>query len=341
MTATTQQKPILAILLGDATGVGPELVAKILADGFLDSECRPILIGDKRVLEMGMRVSGVSFPIHAVDAAKDAKFADGAWIIDTKDVDPAAIKTGEVNPVCGKACGDACIRAMDMFKRGEINGFVFAPFNKTALRKGGFECESEHQLFAEYLGVTTPYGEINALGNFMTSRVTSHIPLAEVGARLNAQGILNSIHLINDASRMSGVANPRIGIAALNPHGGEHGLCGREEIDIIAPTIETARAEGINAIGPFPSDILFIKAFNGDFDAAVTMYHDQGQIALKLKGFDQGVTIAGGMPMPITTPAHGTAHDIAGKNLANSGAIKNAVRMAAKMARTQMAAKEK
>ena len=327
-------KPVIGVLLGDAAGVGPELITKIIADGFLTEECRPIVIGDKRVLELGMKRVGASFPYTEIRDPSEADFSKGVQLIDMADLDPASITTGQVNIASGKATGEAILKAVELCKKGQIEGFVFAPFNKTSLKKAGFEFESEHYLFAHHFGVTTPFGEVNVLGDLMTSRVTSHIPLKEVANRLTRENILRAIHLLNSTLKMYGVEKPRLGVAGLNPHNGENGTCGREEIDVIAPAVEEAQKEGIDAVGPYPSDILFIRAFRGEFNAAVTMYHDQGQIALKLKGFDYGVTVSGGMPYPIATPAHGTAYDIAGKNVAKTEAIKNAVRMVVKMART-------
>lgn len=332
VTIEKSKLPILGVILGDAAGVGPELIAKIIADGFLQTECRPIVIGDRRILELGMKTAGVTFPINIITDAKNAAFGSAIDVLDSHDLDPASIKIGDINLSCGKVAGDAMIKAIELYKAGVIGGFVFAPLNKTALKKGGHDFESEHKMFAHYLGVTQPSGEINVLGDLMTSRVTSHIPLKDVAAKLTKESILGAMRLLNGAAKAWGVAQPRLGVAALNPHAGEHGTCGREEIDIIEPAIAAAKAEGIDAVGPFPSDILFIKAFRGDFNAAVTMYHDQGQIALKLKGFDYGVTVAGGIPIPIATPAHGCAYDIAGKNVAKTEAMKNAVRITAKMA---------
>ena len=340
MTTNTSDKPVIGVLLGDAAGVGPELIAKIIADGFLAEQCRPIILGDKRVLELGMKQAKVSFPYHEIAAAAEADFSKGVQIIDAKDLDPASVKTGEVNVDSGRATGDAILKAIGMCKSGEIEGFVFAPFNKTSLKKAGFEFESEHYLFAHHFGVTAPFGEVNVLDDLMTSRVTSHIPLKDVSDRLTKENILRAIHLLNGTLKMYGVAKPRLGVAGLNPHNGENGTCGREEIDVITPAVEEAQKQGIDAVGPYPSDILFIRAFRGEFNAAVTMYHDQGQIALKLKGFDYGITVAGGMPYPIATPAHGTAYDIAGKNLAKPEAMKNAVRMVVRMANTNRANKK-
>lgn len=335
-TENNAGKPVIGVIPGDAAGVGPELIAKILADGFLENECRALIIGDKRVLDRAMKTIGAECSVAVVDNAEDADFSQGVQMLDTADMDPADVVMGEINIQSGKSAGDAMIRALELYKKGLIDGFVFAPLNKTALKKGGHDFESEHRMFKHYLGLDedSPSGEINMLGNLMTSRVTSHIPLSDVARNLTLDSILWAIRLINDASKKSGVPNPRVAVAALNPHAGEHGTCGREEIDVISPAIDAAKAEGINASGPYPSDILFIKAFNGDFDAAVTMYHDQGQIALKLKGFDYGITVAGGIPIPVATAAHGTAYDIAGKNIAKPEAMKNAVRMVVTMAKT-------
>ena len=337
VTDSINDKPVIGVLLGDAAGVGPELIAKIVGDGFLTEQCRPVLLGDKRVLELGMKQGNVSFPYNEIASVADADWTKGAQIIDANDLDPAIAPVGQVSVDSGKSVGAAILKAVDMCKKGEIEGFVFAPFNKTALKKAGFDFESEHYLFAHHFGVTTPFGEVNVLDDLMTSRVTSHIPLKEVSEKLTKENILRAMRLLDSTLKMYGVEKPRLGVAGLNPHNGENGTCGREEIDVIAPAIELARAEGIDAVGPYPSDILFIRAFKGEFNAAVTMYHDQGQIALKLKGFDYGVTVAGGQPWPIATPAHGTAYDIAGKGIAKTEAMKNAVRMVVRMAKTNRA----
>ncbi|MEJ5184923.1 MAG: 4-hydroxythreonine-4-phosphate dehydrogenase PdxA, partial [Rectinemataceae bacterium] len=222
---------------------------------------------------------------------------------------------------------------VDLFQRKEIHGFCFAPLNKAAMKMAGCPYESEHHYLAHLFGHTGPFGEINVVGNLWTTRTTSHIPIKEVSQNLTPESIGRAIRLADTSLKRAGIVRPRIALAALNPHAGENGLCGREEIDIIAPTIKAARADGIDAYGPYSSDVLFIKAFAGDFDAVVTMYHDQGQIALKLKGFDEGITIAGGLPAPIVTCGHGTAYDIAGKGIARTGALENAIRMTCRMAR--------
>jgi 4-hydroxythreonine-4-phosphate dehydrogenase len=326
-------KPILGILLGDPAGVGPEIVAKLAVSDFYTAYCRPVFIGDKRILDRAFAVVGKSVPLHVISSPKEAVFQENQLdLIDLGDANPSDCPSGKVSIEGGKACLDELTIASDLCKKGLLQGFCFVPLNKAGMKEAGLQFESEHHYLANVFGVTGPFGEINVLGNLWTTRTTSHIPLKDVSANLSVDTILRAITLCNNTLKNSGIVKPRIAVAALNPHCGENGLCGTEEIDIIKPAIEKAKAEGMDVSGPFPSDILFIKAFKGDYDGVVTMYHDQGQIALKLKGFDQGITIAGGQPYPIVTCAHGTAYDIAGKNIVSTSSFENAVKMASKMA---------
>lgn len=325
-------KPVLGITLGDATGIGPEIIAKLCANGTLAKYCRPVIIGDRRVLELGKRIAKVDFPVAAVDAVEAADWSGAIPFLDRNNLDPSTIRVGEVNPVSGKATGDTLIFCLELLKGGLIEGLVFAPLNKEAMKKGGHQFEDEHRLFAHYLCHRGPSGEINVLNNLWTTRVTSHIPLGNVSTNLGEEKVLRAITLAYNTLKQAGYAKPRIAVAAVNPHGGEGGTCGREEIDVLAPVIKAAKAQGMEALGPFPSDTIFINAFRGDYDAVVTMYHDQGQIAMKLMGFQFGVTVAGGLPYPITTPAHGTAFDIAGSGVAKTEATEQAVIIAARMA---------
>lgn len=326
------EKPVIGILLGDATGIGPELVAKLVAQGLLNKYCYPIIIGDKRVLEMGMKIAGVQFPIAIIEDVNEAKWDEAIPVLDLRNLDPSEIKLGEVNSYSGKITGDMLITAVELYKAGKIDGFSFAPLNKEAMKKGGYTFESEQYLFAHHFNWHEPFGEVNVLGDLWTSRVTSHIPIKEVSNNLTIESILRAIRLADSTLKRSGINQARIAIAALNPHAGENGSCGIEEIDVIKPAMKEAEKEGIKVIGPYPADILFIKAFEGEFDAVVTMYHDQGQIAMKIKGFDQGITIASGFPAPIVTASHGTAYDIVGKGIAKTSAFENAVKMTARIA---------
>lgn len=331
MIGPNKEKPVLGITLGDAAGVGPEIVAKVIASGSLERYCQPIIIGDVRVLELGMKIAKVNFPFTIVEKIEDVNIK-GIVVLNQKDLNPEKIKIGEVNFECGKAAGNALIAAVNLYLEGKIDGFCFAPLNKAALKMGGHIFESEQMLFAHHFNWTEPFGEVNVLDNLWTTRVTSHIPIKEISNKLTVENIMRAIKLATKTLSRAGIENPRLGIAALNPHAGENGLCGTEELEIIIPAMEKAQTEKINISGPYPADILFIKAFNGEFDAVVTMYHDQGQIALKLKGFDFGITVAAGLPAPIVTAAHGTAFDIAGKGIAKTCAFENAVKMAARIA---------
>lgn len=325
-------KPILGIILGDAAGVGPEIISKLAATGFYEEYCRPVILGDVRVFERGAKVSGLDIPVQIVNNIEEATWKDGIPVLDQKDLNPLYVPYGKLNVDSGKATLDLLKLAIELYRNKEIDGFCFGPLNKAAMIQAGCEFESEHHYMAHLFNHTAPFGEINVLGNLWTTRTTSHIPISKVSDNLSVETITRAITLANTTLKNSGIAKPRLGLAALNPHCGEGGKCGREEVDVIAPAIEKALSAGVDVKGPFPSDILFIKAFNGDFDGVVTMYHDQGQIALKLKGFDQGITIAGGLPAPIVTCAHGTAYDIAGKGIVKTSAFENAVKMASKMA---------
>ena len=192
-----------------------------------------------------------------------------------------------------------------------------APFNKKSLKLGGNKFEDELRFIANELNYKGFCSELNYLNGFWTSRVTSHIPIKDVASSININLILKSIKLINSVLIEQGISNPKIGIAGLNPHAGDSGNFGNEENDIILPAIKKSKNINIDVEGPYPADTIFLKAQKKKFNAVVSMYHDQGQIALKLMGFDKGVTVLGGLPFLITTPSHGTAFDIAGKNIAN------------------------
>jgi 4-hydroxythreonine-4-phosphate dehydrogenase len=222
--------------------------------------------------------------------------------------------------------------AAAMAKRGQVDGIVFAPLNKHALRLAGLTQEDELRFMQDYFGVTGFVSEFNITGDLWTSRVTSHIPLREVADAITADGVVEAVRIVDANLKAAGRPAPRIAVAGLNPHAGDGGSLGREEIDIIAPAVARVRAEGIDARGPLPSDTIFVAAKRGDFDAVVSMYHDQGQIAMKLMGFDSGVTLHGGLPVPVATCASGTAFDIVGRNVANVEGLQQAFLLAARIA---------
>lgn len=326
------EKPRLAVTMGDAAGIGPEIVAKVAAKGYLEEIARPVIIGDKRVLEMGMKIAGVDFPYKTVVSIEDALKEDGLVLLDTHSIDADQVVIGEVSAICGKEEGDLLVDCIRYCSEGLIEGFCFAPLNKAALKKGGYDFASEHEMFAHYYGIHEHFGEMNVLNGLWNIRVTSHIPLKDVCANITVPRIMDAVTLGFNTLKRAGIENPRVAMAAVNPHGGDGGTCGREELEVLIPAIEEAGKQGKVISGPYPSDTLFIRALRGDFDGVVTMYHDQGQIAIKLKGFEHTVTVSAGLPNAITTPAHGTAYDIAGKGLCITSTFEDAYRIAASMA---------
>ena len=300
-------KPRLAFFVGDPNGIGPELSAKLLARHETRDSAQVRVFGDSRLLK------GV--PLETVPG-----------------LEAQALTPGRANAAAGRWVIEALKRMARAARENEVDGIVFAPLNKQAMKLGGLEHHDEQHLFAAELGAKGYSVEFNVIDRLWTSRVTSHIPLKDVAGSITLQGIVDAVRIIDSALKRGGTARPRIAVAGLNPHAGEGGTMGREEIELIAPAIARARGEGVDARGPFPADTVFVAAKRGDFDAVVTMYHDQGQIAMKLMGFDRGVTVLGGLPVPIATCAHGTAYDIVGKNVANLVPLTNAFELAARMA---------
>ena len=325
--------PVLGLMLGDATGIGPEQCARVLADRRLADAARLVVFGDSRVLAMGARDAGVELAWRA--CASPAEFD---WtrpevpIVDLRNLDPATLVRGAISAESGRITGETLKLMVEHALAGRLDGICFAPLNKAALHAGGWKFNDEHQLFAHLTGHQGFFGEMNVLDGKWMSRVTSHVSLRNALDQITPQRIDDALTLADATLRGAGFARPRIAVAALNPHGGEGGLFGREEIEIIAPAVAKAAARGIDCRGPFPADTVFLKGFGPDFDGVLTMYHDQGQIATKLKGFNRGVTVTGGLATVFATPAHGTAFDIVGKGVATTGALEQAVRLCARLA---------
>ena len=326
-------KPIVAVTLGDASGIGPELVAKLLSRPDVLAAARILLVGDAWVWAEGQRVANLAPTVWPVAdwAMARAGADDVPMFLAVETVAEADVIPGRMTAAAGRGARAALTLCLEAFGRHEIDAICFAPLNKQALKKGGMAFEDELHFFADYLGVTGYFCEFNTLGTLWTSRISSHVPLAEVPSLVTKDRIKAAARLTELTLRRAGFAAPRIGLAALNPHGGDGGTCGREEIDIIEPAARELNAEGVPILGPYPADTIFLKARDGLLDAVVTMYHDQGQVAIKLLGFEKGVTVQGGLPVPITTPAHGTAFDIVGQNRANVEATAQAFLIAARL----------
>lgn len=331
--------PRIGFMLGDVTGIGPEIAAKLLASGKPAACAQTIIIGDRRVLELGMRNANVKFAYSVCKNIDEIQWPRKDYpLIDLGDTDPAKYPQGVSSDEAGKLAGDALKFMIDLAVAGKLDGISFAPLNKGAMNRGGWKFNDEHQMFASLLKHSGFFGEMNVIDQFSTFRVTSHVALREAVNMITPERITAAVNLANDTLRAAGKANPRIGVAALNPHNGENGLFGDEEIRIIRPTIDKLKSSGIDCQGPISSDAIFLQALKGKFDGVVMMYHDQGQIATKLLGFNKGVTVTAGLPSVFTTPAHGTAYDIVGKGIADVGALEHAFTLAARMAAGRKAA---
>ncbi len=329
-------KPRIGVVPGDPNGIGPELTAKLVAGDDVRARADVVVIGDRGVFDMGARVAGTGTELRVIADIDDADFTKAALnFLHVPTIDPQDVTPGEATAAAGRSVYETLKVAVALAQAGRIGGFCFAPLNKGALKMGGSPYGDEHVLFASLLGFDGPYCEHNVLGDLWTVRATSHIPLAEVAGHITTERVLTMTRLAGETLQGAGIAAPRIAVCALNPHGGDGGLFGREEIDIIAPAVALAREEGIDASGPFPADTIFLRARDGAFDAVVTMFHDQGQIAMKLMGFGEGITVSGGLPVPIATPASGTAFDIVGQGIANVEGLRRAFFMVCRMAETR------
>lgn len=332
--------PLIALAMGDPAGISPELTAKLVAQDDIRARGRLVVIGDRRVFDEGARIAGVRPELKTIEQGADLRATEGdALFVDLGHLDPGQVERGVASLAGGQFALANYKRALELGRDGRVDAVCFTPFNKQAMRLARADYDDEIAFSAEVAGLKTPASEFNVLGELWNARVTSHIPLKDVAARLSGERIQLALKLTDSCMRNAGFARPRIAVAGLNPHAGDGGNFGREEIDIIAPAVAAGQRDGIAAEGPFPADTVFLRAKGGAFDAVLTMYHDQGQIAMKLMGFDRGVTLLGGFLFPICTPAHGTAYDIAGQGVASIGASRAAVLLAAEMAARRRGAK--
>lgn len=322
----TQHRPRIALTLGDPAGIGPELIARVLSrPGVLDAN-DVTLLADRAEVEAAFADARLPMvPIH------DEPTPGAVTLLDDASAPDTPIPVRQVSQAAGERAMHQLRRAVELARDGRVGAIVFAPLNKTSLHLAGMQEEDELRWFAKELGHRGTTSELNVLDGLWTARVTSHIPISAVAARITPESVRATIRLLHEVLRDAGI-EPQIGVCALNPHAGENGNFGREEIDAIAPGVQSAAEDGIDVRGPFPSDTIFLAARRGDFNGVVTMYHDQGQIAMKLIGFSGAVTIQGGLPVSIATPAHGTAFEIVGQGVADPTSTANAFDIAAAVA---------
>ena len=327
-------KPRIAITMGDPAGIGPEIICKALACPEVYGICRPVVFGDLQWLRhtAASLSVGVQSAVDVQSAPAGELLANASTILvrQATDADVSHTPIGCISADAGKAAAEFIISAAKAALSGEFDAIVTAPINKEAIALGGFAYPGHTELLAEVTH-TRDYGMLLLSGSLRVVHVSTHVSLQEAIARVKAPRILDCIRLGHRACIDLGLANPRIAVAGLNPHAGEHGLFGSEERDEITPAILAAQANGINATGPHPPDTVFARAVQGEFDLVVAMYHDQGHIAVKLHGFDSGVNVTIGLPIIRVSVDHGTAFDIAGQGIAREASLLEAIRVAVQM----------
>jgi len=337
------EKPIIAISAGDPAGIGPEICAYALSKEEIYKVCRPIVICDPGIMDKAKKVCDLELEINSIHSPEQGKFRQGTIdILQMPNVDIKQFKYGEVSPMCGKASFEYVRKAIDLAMSGEAGATVTGPINKESLHRAGIQYPGHTEIYAHYTA-TKNYAMMLADKEFRVIHVSTHVSMLDAIRAITSERVLNVIRLADNALKNIGIAEPRIAVNGLNPHAGEHGLFGREEIDEIIPAIEAARQEGILADGPHPPDTIFPKMKGGQYDIVVCMYHDQGHIPTKLTGFRynheretwegmSGVNITLGLPIVRVSVDHGTAFDRAGMGTANPESMIQAIQYAAKLA---------
>ena len=327
-------KPVIGITMGDAAGIGPEIIVKALQNTSIYEQCNPLVIGDAKILERAARITNSRLTINPISDIKEATYQYGT--IDCIDLDllPADLPFGQVSAAAGDAAFQFLKRAIELAKNGDIQAICTAPLNKEALHKGGHLYPGHTEILADLTG-TKDYAMMLSSPKLKVIHITTHVGLIKAIEMINPERTYKVIKLAHETLTRAGKENPSIAVCGINPHAGENGLFGNgEEEEKLIPGIRKAQLEGINVTGPYPADTLFYRAVRGDFDIVVACYHDQGHAPIKVLGLETGVNITVGLKGGIirTSVDHGTAFDIAGKNLADERSMIEAIRVAVELA---------
>ncbi len=336
--------PVIAVTMGDPAGIGPEIAAKSFAFKRINTICRPVLIGNSQIMKKAIKLTGVSLSIHPINSITQAIFDEGIInVYETGESPINDIKYGEISAHAGKIAYTAIETAIKLALKGDVKATVTGPINKESINKAGYKFSGHTEIYA-HLTNTRNYCMLLADKHFRIAHVTTHLSLRDACDKITMEKVFNTIVLLNDGLKRMGMKSPVIGVAGLNPHAGDGGLFGQEEITEIIPAIKKAAKAGILVSGPVPPDTLFALAYGGKFDGCVAMYHDQGHIPFKLMGFKwdkkkdmmksvEGVNITLGLPVIRTSVDHGTAFEIAGKGIANENAMIQAIKYAVKLSK--------
>ena len=331
---TAPSTPLIAITMGDAAGTGPEIITKSLALPELRALCRPVVVGDAATMTRALGFTGVNLAIRPIrDLAEAAAGLGEIDVLDLANIDLAKLQLVRVDPMAGKAAYDYIKAATELALAGHVGAIVTSAINKESLNQAGYRYDGHTGLLA-HLCHAPDATMMLAAENLRVSHVSTHVPLRVAIERVKPERILKVLQLTHDAVRRLGIVQPRLAVAGLNPHAGEHGLFGDEEARFIAPAIAAAQRLGLVASGPYPGDTVFFRALQGEFDAVVAMFHDQGHVAVKMLGIWRGVNITLGLPIVRTSVEHGTNFDMAGTGKSDPRSLNEAIKLAALMART-------
>ena len=338
---------VIAISMGDPAGIGPEICIKALQNKNVYERCKPIDVGDAGVMQQASDLLNSGLNINAVSSVKEAKFQFGTVdVYDLKNVNMNELQPGVVSAMAGNAAFEAVQKVIELALENEVDATVTAPINKASIHKAGHHFSGHTEIYAHYTN-TSKYAMLLADENLRVIHVTTHVSLRRACDLCKKERVLEVISLLDNACKQFGIPQPRIAVAGLNPHAGENGLFGDEEINEIIPAIEEANRNGFIVEGPVPPDTMFVKAVQGKYDGCVAMYHDQGHIPFKLEGFKwdnekqtmksvKGVNITLGLPIIRTSVDHGTAFEIAGKGIASADAMMVALDYAILMAKNSV-----
>ncbi|MFH1710343.1 MAG: 4-hydroxythreonine-4-phosphate dehydrogenase PdxA [bacterium] len=329
-------KPIVAITMGDASGIGPEIIVKAFLNAEIQNTVRPIVVGDARIMRAALKFAkGSPIEINAVKSVSEARFIRGLIdVLDMGNLEPSKVKTGQVCAPCGKAAVEYLEKAIKLAMDGAVDAIATAPINKEAIRRAGSRFHGHTEILAKKTR-TKNFAMMFVSNPFWVMLVTTHLPINKVSKAINKKKVLQTIKLANEFLYSIRGKKPKIGVAGLNPHAGEGGIFGSEEIKAIKPAVDEARKMGINVKGPISPDGIFYLANVGLFDIVIAMYHDQGLIPLKLLSFNKSVNVTVGLPIIRTSVDHGTGFDIAGKGWANPTSLVEAIKVAAHFAKAK------
>jgi 4-hydroxythreonine-4-phosphate dehydrogenase len=328
------KKPTIGITMGDAAGVGPEIIMKALQDPNINRICNPVVIGDAKFLKRAEGFLHTGLSVNSIQSLEEAADPEQGPVVNCLDMDllPEDLPYGQVSAKAGDAAFRFLEAAIELAKLGKIDAICTAPLNKEALQKGGHVYPGHTEILADLTG-TTDYSMMLSSAKLKVIHVTTHIGLIDAVKRITPDRVYSVIRMAHETLKKAGYDNPKICVCGINPHAGENGLFGYgEEEEKIIPAVNRAQGEGIDVVGPLPADTLFFRAVRGDFDMVVAMYHDQGHGPIKVLGLEAGVNITVGLPIIRTSVDHGTAFDIAGKGIADELSLKEAIRQAVELA---------